>query len=298
MVALILLALAGDAWCPCYVVGPPDIVLGSVGQQAVYVIRPGTAARYRVVLVPRVQVRGNPDDVGILVPTPSAPEFQTVGASVFNEGARLTAPLLRRRSTSSRGSGCGFSGSDDESFDADPTLLDDGTTVISQQTVGGFDVTVLAAQNSSALIEWLDENGYAHGVDDDSVLDEYVANGWVFTAMRRAVQEGDKRDRSFVWDTAPVAMSYDADELHYPMALAALSASTSDATKVLVYTIADQRMTFEGARTTYANRVSDFELRTIRLLGTIRREHNYLPLVNMADATLDEDWPNEAIFVG
>ena len=40
------------------------------------------------------------------------------------------------------------------------------------------------------------------------------------------------------------------------------------------------------------------ELRTIRLLGTIRREHNYLPLVNMADATLDEDWPNEAIFVG
>ena len=40
------------------------------------------------------------------------------------------------------------------------------------------------------------------------------------------------------------------------------------------------------------------ELRTIRLLGTIRREHNYLPLGNMADATLDEDWPNEAIFVG
>ena len=40
------------------------------------------------------------------------------------------------------------------------------------------------------------------------------------------------------------------------------------------------------------------ELRTIRLLGTIRREHNYLPLVNMADSTLDEDWPDEAIFVG
>ena len=40
------------------------------------------------------------------------------------------------------------------------------------------------------------------------------------------------------------------------------------------------------------------ELRTIRLLGTIRREHNYLPMVNMADATLDADWPDEAIFVG
>ncbi len=40
------------------------------------------------------------------------------------------------------------------------------------------------------------------------------------------------------------------------------------------------------------------ELRTIRLLGTIRREHNYLPMVNMQDAVLREDWPDEAIFVG
>ena len=40
------------------------------------------------------------------------------------------------------------------------------------------------------------------------------------------------------------------------------------------------------------------ELRTIRLLGTIRREHNYLPMVNMKGAVLDEDWPDEAIFVG
>ena len=43
---------------------------------------------------------------------------------------------------------------------------------------------------------------------------------------------------------------------------------------------------------------SVIELRTIRLLGTIRREHNYLPMVNMADAVLREDWPDEAIFVG
>ena len=39
------------------------------------------------------------------------------------------------------------------------------------------------------------------------------------------------------------------------------------------------------------------ELRTIRLLGSIRREHNYLPMVNMADGVLRDDWPDEAIFV-
>ena len=39
------------------------------------------------------------------------------------------------------------------------------------------------------------------------------------------------------------------------------------------------------------------ELRTIRLLGSIRREHNYLPMVNMAEGVLRDDWLDEAIFV-
>ena len=38
------------------------------------------------------------------------------------------------------------------------------------------------------------------------------------------------------------------------------------------------------------------ELHTIRLLDPIRREHNYLPLVNMENGFLKKDWPDEAIF--
>lgn len=40
------------------------------------------------------------------------------------------------------------------------------------------------------------------------------------------------------------------------------------------------------------------ELRTIRLLDPIRREHNYLPVVNVQNGKLRDDWPEEAIFVG
>ena len=40
------------------------------------------------------------------------------------------------------------------------------------------------------------------------------------------------------------------------------------------------------------------EVRTMRVLGLIRREHNYLPRVNMADAFLAPDWPDEAIYLG
>ena len=40
------------------------------------------------------------------------------------------------------------------------------------------------------------------------------------------------------------------------------------------------------------------ELRTIRLLDPIRREHNYLSMVNMEKGFLKGEWPDEAIFVG
>ena len=40
------------------------------------------------------------------------------------------------------------------------------------------------------------------------------------------------------------------------------------------------------------------DLHTIRLLGPIRREHNYLPVVNVHEGKLKDDWPEEAIFVG
>jgi DNA-binding Lrp family transcriptional regulator len=40
------------------------------------------------------------------------------------------------------------------------------------------------------------------------------------------------------------------------------------------------------------------EVRTMRVLGLIRREHNYLPAVNMDGARLAAEWPDEAIFVG
>ena len=41
---------------------------------------------------------------------------------------------------------------------------------------------------------------------------------------------------------------------------------------------------------------SILELRTIRILDPIRRQHNYLPMVNMENGVLKEDWPDDAIF--
>jgi DNA-binding Lrp family transcriptional regulator len=40
------------------------------------------------------------------------------------------------------------------------------------------------------------------------------------------------------------------------------------------------------------------EISTIRLLSPIRIFHNYVPLVNMRDGVVREDWPADGVFVG
>lgn len=40
------------------------------------------------------------------------------------------------------------------------------------------------------------------------------------------------------------------------------------------------------------------EISTIRLLEPIRVFHNYVPLVNMHNGVLREDWPQDAVFIG
>lgn len=40
------------------------------------------------------------------------------------------------------------------------------------------------------------------------------------------------------------------------------------------------------------------QLKTVRLLGTIRQHHNYIPMVNVEGGAVKEGWPDEAIFLG
>ena len=75
----------------------------------------------------------------------------------------------------------------------------EGVTVISEQNVGAFDTVILTADNPMALTDWLDEHGYHHSIDDNAILQSYIDQRWIFTAMRlsvRSLQDGRRRSRS------------------------------------------------------------------------------------------------------
>lgn len=244
----------------CLVYPEPGRDVWGVGQETILVVRAGTRARYRVALIPRVELRGDAAEFGTLVPTPSVPTLTSIGQTVFDEATLVTRPIYRPRSFFS--GGCGGSDIMYETPVAAETGDDRGVTVLQERTVGSFETVVLSAESSSELAAWLDKHGYASGIEDARVFDEYIANRWVFTAMRlrRVALPNDV----YYWRTAPVMLQYETDALTYPMRLAALTASPSDATRLSLTVVADERMTFDGARTRYANRISRKELERIR----------------------------------
>jgi hypothetical protein len=249
-----------DGYAPCCIFTPPEQQLSGTGQRAFIVYNSQTQ---QVNMVPSINFNGDATDFAVVIPTPSVPKLDTVDRQLFWELDNMTRPLTRWRG--GRGdSGCGGFGLGDD--DDDAATESSGVDVISEQRVGAFDTAILRADNPMALIEWLDEHGYNHSIDDDSVLQTYIDQKWVFTAMRvnadRLVDERRRPGRFWNGTIDPVELRYTAASLIYPLHLTSISAPQGS--DVTVYILAEHKMDFPGATVEYANQINDREQAAIR----------------------------------
>jgi hypothetical protein len=130
-----------------------------------------------------------------------------------------------------------------------------GVSVLERRNVGIFDVSVRAATEPAALGEWLSENGYQLPPAIAPVLASYVEQGWFYVALRVAPERTATTLRG---DLQPLWISFAASETIYPMRLSRLARQPLD---VLIYTLADHRMTMAGLDTEYAGRLEPGGLR-------------------------------------
>jgi hypothetical protein len=115
-----------------------------------------------------------------------------------------------------------------------------GVELLSREQVGVYDVSILSADEPGALLEWLNEHGYAFPEEGGPLLDAYVKEGgWYFVAAR--VIPGESA--YFEGDVQPLWFSFDAEQPIYPMRLTALVGNDID---VLIYVLADHRMKIRG----------------------------------------------------
>jgi hypothetical protein len=72
-------------------------------------------------------------------------------------------------------------GGNDSATETDGIL---GVTVVSVQRAGVFDATTIRGSNPSAVLQWLEKNGYQTPASAQPAIRYYLEHGWVFVASK------------------------------------------------------------------------------------------------------------------
>jgi hypothetical protein len=135
-------------------------------------------------------------DVGFLVPTPTVPQLAAASPTVF-ESLRS---VVNERMAKEPGLAV-FSGGKGRHR---------ALEVVYQQSVGGYNATVLKATDAGAAEGWLRENGYPVSKSTKDWLTPYVTKGWTITAFKLIDEVGIGMRLS------PVRMTFATDAPIYP----------------------------------------------------------------------------------
>lgn len=204
-------------------------------------------------LLPRF--RGDAADFAWIVPTPAEPEVATADVQLFFDLSSMAAAEYRHR---------------DGAWDCNERIyttgqVAGGVDVIDDSVVGIYRALTVAADDAAALTDSLTAWGYLSDGNQETVLpvlQSYVDRGWYFVLMRIASPEDHAAGDPWYGMLEPIRLTFDAAEPVYPLAISAPSAPPES--RVVIYTIADHRLTFPGAQTTYANRITAGELSELR----------------------------------
>lgn len=178
-------------------------------------------------------------DFALLIPTPAPAQAALGDSTLFDDLAAISAP----REVTDWQWWPVFGGS---------APGPRGVEVLDVVRLGPLEVTTLAASEATALSEWLDGHGYVMKDTLATALRPYIDEGWYFVAAKIATDAQGDPDLSGALQ--PIKLTFDSDEVIYPMRLSAAATTTQH---VRTYVVADHRMErtdvmAEGSRVRFA----------------------------------------------
>jgi Uncharacterized protein conserved in bacteria (DUF2330) len=105
-------------------------------------------------------------------------------------------------------------------------------TILKQQNVGPYATVQLRSTDAGALNAWLAQNGFLIPADVTPVIDEYVAEGFDFLAMKLLPNQG-------VQSMRPVRVTSPGASLSLPLRMAAIG--TGPSVGITIWVVADGR---------------------------------------------------------
>jgi hypothetical protein len=123
-------------------------------------------------------------DFGFIVPSPNQPELASANNQAFQFCLQLTAPkIIHSTSTQTartRSSfGCADAISPSKAKSAEPTVR-----VLETKQVAGYDATVLEADSTAVLAEWMKTHDFNFSPAMEVWAKPYVEQKWKFTALK------------------------------------------------------------------------------------------------------------------
>lgn len=91
--------------------------------------------------------------------------------------------------------------------------------ILKAAQIGVYDVKVIKADRSDALIEWLKENGYHFNDSDKDAFDDYIKRGWCFTATKVSLSRLERTDYYWTGYVRPLAVLFGTENPVYPLML-------------------------------------------------------------------------------
>lgn len=207
--------------CACGGAYPPEDTELVAGDETVFLSRTEDG-RERMEM--GLELTGDTKDVAVLVPTPAVPEVTQGSAARLAELDELSTPPPEPEEYEGDGDGAG----------APPTGAPE---ILDQVVLDDVVATVLRGGTAEGVVNWLADNGYAQKPTVEPVIAEYLADDWIFTAIKL------RTDVPVSGRVDPVVLTFVSEALVYPMRMSSVA---EDPGSVTAYVLADEFVDFDA----------------------------------------------------
>jgi MYXO-CTERM domain-containing protein len=231
----------GGTFCDA---GPTSMPVDQTGENILFVMGEGFTEAH-------IQIQYDPDaeaaEFAWVIPLTALPDFSVGSQPLFDQVLSGTVPSYGFTTQNNCGSGASGTGGDGGggTTGADPGgSTGDGPEVVLQEVVGAFEITVLSGGTAAELVQWLDDNGYAQDPEAEPIIEEYLAEGYLFAAFR-LINDAE------VAEIHPVVLSFPVEEACVPLRLTRIAAVED--MRVRSFFLADARVVPETYRHVLVN---------------------------------------------
>jgi hypothetical protein len=230
--ALGLLAAERDAAACGGCFHPPTQVASDITDERMLL----SVSTKQTTLYDQIRYSGSPSSFAWVLPIHGTVEVGLSADVLFGSVDQLTATQINPppQNCPAPPSNCnGFGGKNSATA---PSAAGDsaggGVTVTKQENVGPYATVQLHATDSSALEKWLSDNGFQIPADVKPIIDQYVAEGFDFLAMKLLPNQGVQAMR-------PVRVTAPGASLSLPLRMAAIGTGVS--VGITIWVVADGR---------------------------------------------------------